>query len=77
MDTAQVQVVSRYDNENSYTSQMVRTIKYLNELKSFVSQPRPASGWRRGVFVRDRLPFRTPNRYRCPRAYIALLLSPL
>jgi glyceraldehyde 3-phosphate dehydrogenase len=28
----QVQVVSWYDNENSYTSQMVRTIKYLAEL---------------------------------------------
>ena len=28
-DTYQVQVVSWYDNENSYTSQMVRTIKYL------------------------------------------------
>ena len=27
----QVQVVSWYDNENSYTSQMVRTIKYLSE----------------------------------------------
>lgn len=27
-----VQVVSWYDNENSYTSQMVRTIKYLAEL---------------------------------------------
>ena len=31
-DTAQVQVVSWYDNENSYTSQMVRTIKYFAEL---------------------------------------------
>ena len=29
----QVQVVSWYDNENSYTSQMVRTIKYFAELK--------------------------------------------
>ena len=28
----EVQVVSWYDNENSYTSQMVRTIKYLAEL---------------------------------------------
>ena len=28
----QVQVVSWYDNENSYTSQMVRTIKYFDEL---------------------------------------------
>jgi len=28
----QVQVVSWYDNENSYTSQMVRTIKYFAEL---------------------------------------------
>ena len=28
-DTYQVQVVSWYDNENSYTSQMVRTIKYF------------------------------------------------
>src|SRR5574344_1317120 len=27
----QVQVVSWYDNENSYTSQMVRTIKYFSE----------------------------------------------
>ena len=27
-----VQVVSWYDNENSYTSQMVRTIKYFAEL---------------------------------------------
>ncbi len=31
-DTYQVQVVSWYDNENSYTSQMVRTIKHLAEL---------------------------------------------
>ena len=29
----EVQVVSWYDNENSYTSQMVRTIKYLANLK--------------------------------------------
>lgn len=29
----QVQVVSWYDNENSFTSQMVRTIKYFSELK--------------------------------------------
>ncbi len=29
----QVQVVSWYDNENSYVSQMVRTIKYFSELK--------------------------------------------
>ena len=29
----QVQVVSWYDNENSYTSQMVRTIKYFAELQ--------------------------------------------
>ena len=32
-DLYEVQVVSWYDNENSYTSQMVRTIKYLAELK--------------------------------------------
>ncbi len=32
-DTYQVQVVSWYDNENSYTSQMVRTIKYFSEIK--------------------------------------------
>ena len=32
-ETYQVQVVSWYDNENSYTSQMVRTIKYFAELK--------------------------------------------
>ena len=31
-DLYQVQVVSWYDNENSYTSQMVRTIKYFSEL---------------------------------------------
>ena len=31
-DTYHVQVVSWYDNENSYTSQMVRTIKYFAEL---------------------------------------------
>ncbi|MBQ9840174.1 MAG: type I glyceraldehyde-3-phosphate dehydrogenase [Erysipelotrichaceae bacterium] len=31
-ETYQVQVVSWYDNENSYTSQMVRTIKYMAEL---------------------------------------------
>jgi glyceraldehyde 3-phosphate dehydrogenase len=29
----QVQVVSWYDNENSYTSQMVKTIRYFAELK--------------------------------------------
>ena len=32
-DLYQVQVVSWYNNENSYTSQMVRTIKYFAELK--------------------------------------------
>lgn len=32
-DLYQVQVVSWYDNENSYTSQMVRTIKYFAELQ--------------------------------------------
>ena len=32
-DTYQDQVVSWYDNENSYTSQMVRTIKYFAELE--------------------------------------------
>ncbi len=32
-DTYEVQVVSWYDNENSYTSQMVRTIKFFAELK--------------------------------------------
>lgn len=32
-ETYLVQVVSWYDNENSYTSQMVRTIKYFAELK--------------------------------------------
>ena len=31
-DTYEVQVVAWYDNENSYTSQMVRTIKYFAEL---------------------------------------------
>ena len=32
-DKTLVKVVSWYDNENSYTSQMVRTIKYLAEIK--------------------------------------------
>ena len=32
-DLFEVQVISWYDNENSYTSQMVRTIKYFAELK--------------------------------------------
>ena len=32
-NTAEVQVVSWYDNENSYTSQMVRTIKYFANVK--------------------------------------------
>ena len=32
-NTYEVQVVSWYDNENSYTSQMVRTIKYMNTLR--------------------------------------------
>ena len=31
-DETQVQVVAWYDNENSYTSQMVRTIKYFAEI---------------------------------------------
>ena len=31
-DQYEVQVVSWYDNENSYTSQVVRTIKYFSEL---------------------------------------------
>ena len=30
--TTEVQVISWYDNENSYTSQMVRTIKYFGKL---------------------------------------------
>jgi len=30
--TTEVQVVSWYDNENSYTSQMVRTIKHFGTL---------------------------------------------
>ena len=33
-DTYHVQVVSWYDNENSYTSQMVRTIKYVAEISA-------------------------------------------
>ena len=32
-DMTLVQVVSWYDNENSYTTQMVRTLKYFSELK--------------------------------------------
>lgn len=32
-DDTQVEVVAWYDNENSYTSQMVRTIKYFESLK--------------------------------------------
>lgn len=32
IDCTEVQVISWYDNENSYTSQMVRTIKYFAEL---------------------------------------------
>lgn len=32
-ETYEVQVVSWYDNENSYTSQMVRTIKYFANIK--------------------------------------------
>ena len=32
-DESEVQVVSWYDNENSYTSQMVRTIKYFANIK--------------------------------------------
>ena len=31
-DLYEVQVVSWYDNENSYTSQMVRTIKFFSEI---------------------------------------------
>ena len=31
LDLYEVQVVSWYDNENSYTSQMVRTIKYFEK----------------------------------------------
>ena len=31
-DLYQVQVVAWYDNENSYTSQMVRTAKYLIDI---------------------------------------------
>ncbi len=31
-NTSEIQVVSWYDNENSYTSQMVKTIKYFAEL---------------------------------------------
>jgi len=33
IDCTEVQTVAWYDNENSYTSQMVRTIKYFAELK--------------------------------------------
>ena len=35
-DTYQVQVVSWYDNENSYTSQMVRTIQVLREVRCLI-----------------------------------------
>ena len=35
--TTEVQVVSWYDNENSYTSQMVRTIKHFGTLLVFRS----------------------------------------
>ena len=38
-DTYQVQVVAWYDNENSYTSQMVRTIKYFAEFNPHKSLP--------------------------------------
>jgi len=31
-NTTEVQVVSWYDNENSFTSNMVRTIKYFAEV---------------------------------------------
>ena len=31
-ELSEVQVVSWYDNENSYTSQMVRTIKHFGKL---------------------------------------------
>ena len=32
-ELTEVQIISWYDNEYSYTSQMVRTIKYFAELK--------------------------------------------
>ena len=32
-ELSEVQIISWYDNEYSYTSQMVRTIKYFAELK--------------------------------------------
>ena len=49
-DTYQVQVVSWYDNENSYTSQMVRTIKYA---KASLKQRRPPHRYTRcgGCFL--------------------------
>ncbi len=37
-DLYEVQVVSWYDNENSYTSQMVRTIKYFAELDKTLAE---------------------------------------
>ncbi len=39
----EVQVVSWYDNENSYTSQMVRTIKYLVLCRAWLSHAERAS----------------------------------
>ena len=46
-DLYEVQVVSWYDNENSYTSQMVRTIKYFAELSKYsakFSAPHESAG---------------------------------
>ena len=51
-DTYQVQVVSWYDNENSYTSQMVRTIKYFaEEYKYTFSKGAPSGAFCRLLFV--------------------------
>ena len=48
-DLYEVQVVSWYDNENSYTSQMVRTIKYFMQ-SSASNQPVQCPARKCGAF---------------------------
>ena len=49
--TTEVQVVSWYDNENSYTSQMVRTIKYFSRISLIMTQKRVRSYWTGPLFL--------------------------
>ncbi|QQO07537.1 type I glyceraldehyde-3-phosphate dehydrogenase [Breznakiella homolactica] len=52
-DLFQVQTVAWYDNESSYTTQMVKTIKYFAELKPGAAKAPAAKGGKKPVTAKD------------------------